>query len=359
MRLRVKEEASNLYATIRSYALRGKLLSYKNLAELAEALSLDDLVNKLKLLPYKDALASLEAPYSARDIEKALITDLAKLHLLLAKASGSKLLFAYYRKYRALNIKGIVRAVLMNKGFEEIKELVNLDIEALVGTRDRILKLMQARSLDECVQASSGDEFFPEIRLLQQLNRAGQALDPQLLDVIIERAVMRDIAVNLFEDEGRKYLNLAGFELDSYNLMALLRGKSSNLPQGRLRELVVRPGYRLDAATINRIIAASDLEDAIRAVRGSVFASLIARLPQGQNPIEAIEAVLREELLKRARGTFAWGALGEECILAIILLKQEEVRLLSGLVWAVQERVPTKTIADTLLSHIKRVEEAR
>jgi len=351
----VKEEASKLYAVVRSYALRGKLLSYKALTELTQSLNLDDLINKLKVISYREALDSLEPPYTARSIEKTLNTHLATLHISLARASGSKLLFTYYKRYRATNIKAIVRALIMNKGFDEIKELVNLDVEALVGRRDVVAKLMQARSLDECVQLLTGDEFYEELRTLQRLLKTTQITDPQLIDIIIERAVVRDIAATLFEEGEEAYIELAGFDIDTYNILAILRGKALALPQQRLRELIVRPMYKLDETIISNMIASSSVEEALRLLRDTPYGVVLGRASQDISNLESIEGVLREELLRRALLTFTWRTLNEACLLAIILLKREEIRIISGIAWALQEGVPNKIVVDTLLEPMKRI----
>jgi vacuolar-type H+-ATPase subunit C/Vma6 len=353
--LKVREEASKLYAIVRSYALRGKLLSYKGLTELAQSLNLDDFVNRLKVSSYKEALAVLEPPYTAPAIEKCLNTYLAILHISLARASGSKLLFAYYKRYRAMNIKAIIRALLMNKGFDEIKELINLDVEALVGRRDVIAKLLQARNLDECVQLLTGDEFYEELWILQRLLKTEPISDPQVIDVIIERGVVRDIATALFEEGGEPYLDLAGLDLDSYNIMAVLRGKTLGLSQQRLKELVVRPMYKLDETLIGKIIASTDAEEALRILRDTAYGAVIAKIPQDVRDLEFLERALREELLRRAMLTFTWKTLNEACLLAILLLKQEEIRIINGIALALQEGVPNKIVMDTLLEPLKRI----
>ena len=80
--------SKNVYASVKSYSKRGKLLKKEDFQTLAESRDLDELMIRIKNTVYADAVAEVEKPYTSQNIESALRSHLADIHYGISKTAG-------------------------------------------------------------------------------------------------------------------------------------------------------------------------------------------------------------------------------------------------------------------------------
>ena len=98
--------SKNVYASVKSYSKRGKLLKKADFQTLAESRDLDELMTRIKNTVYGEAVSEVEKPYTSLGIESALKSHLAEIHYSIAKTAGeSRILDAYYLKFIISNLK--------------------------------------------------------------------------------------------------------------------------------------------------------------------------------------------------------------------------------------------------------------
>ena len=73
------------YSATKAYSYRGGILDSSTIISLTESSDLDELVTKLKATAYDTAVSRLDAPYSARKIEKACYEHVSDIHSNLMK----------------------------------------------------------------------------------------------------------------------------------------------------------------------------------------------------------------------------------------------------------------------------------
>ena len=160
--------SQRVFATVKSFSQRGKLLSKAELQTLAESRDLDELITRIKNTKYADSVAKVVKPYTAATIESALRSKLADIHYSIAKTAGdSDILDAYYLKFIISNLKMILKGKALGKTQEEIEPYLNLHAEELIKQRDVVIKSLVAKDLEEAVvsmtlhTSTSGVSFFP------------------------------------------------------------------------------------------------------------------------------------------------------------------------------------------------------
>jgi V/A-type H+-transporting ATPase subunit C len=72
--------AQKVYASVKSYSQRGRLLPKSVLQTLAKSRDLDELVPRIKNTKYVDSVSKITKPYTAEKIESALRSHLADIH---------------------------------------------------------------------------------------------------------------------------------------------------------------------------------------------------------------------------------------------------------------------------------------
>ncbi|HYC27038.1 MAG TPA: V-type ATPase subunit [Nitrososphaerales archaeon] len=185
--------SSRTYVGTKAFALRGTLLDSPTVQKMAEATSLDELVNRLRTTPYSEVLSILLQPYSARRIELALRERLAYVHHSITQGGGRYgILQLYYLKNIAWDLKLALKAKALGRPYEETMEYLDMKAEELVGRRDLILKVLSARDINEAVTVLSGSEFFGDVE--KALGAYAARGEVRLFDVYIDHAVLSAIS---------------------------------------------------------------------------------------------------------------------------------------------------------------------
>ena len=114
--------AKNVYASVKSYSKRGKLLKKADFQTLSESRDLEELMTRIKNTIYGDSVSDVQKPYTSQKIENALRGHLADVHYSIAKTSGDKSIFnAYYMKFIISNLKSVLKGKVLGKSQEEIE----------------------------------------------------------------------------------------------------------------------------------------------------------------------------------------------------------------------------------------------
>ena len=78
-------DSKNVYASVKSYSKRGKLLKKDDFQTLTESRDLDELMTRIKNTVYAEAVTGVEKPYTSHGIESALRGHLAEVHYGISK----------------------------------------------------------------------------------------------------------------------------------------------------------------------------------------------------------------------------------------------------------------------------------
>jgi V/A-type H+-transporting ATPase subunit C len=138
-------------------------------------------------------------------------------------------------------------------------------------------------------------------------------------------------------------------DIDSYNVLAILRGKFWNLSTNDINELIVTTTSKVTKDTLQKMINAEKISDAIGELSNTVYDGII---PQGAaNDIDAImqlESGFEAIGLKRVIGSFRT-MFSVGIMLAALKLMIVEVRNLSAIASGIEQKVPTETIVSRLV----------
>src|SRR3989304_3300171 len=156
--------SQKVFAAVKSYSKKGRLLPKSEFQTLAESRDLDELMIRIKNTNYADAVSKISKPFTSEKIESALKSHLADIHYSISKTGGgSKVLEAFYLKFIISNLKLILKGRILGKSQEEIEPRLNLHAEELIKQRDVILKALVAKDLEEIVSSLNSTVFGEDI----------------------------------------------------------------------------------------------------------------------------------------------------------------------------------------------------
>ena len=338
-----------IFGTVLSHGMKGRMLTRNELQTLAEARDIEELVTRMKNTVYLDALSRLTKPYNAEKIEGALREHLVNNHVkMVSIAGGSGVLNAYFVKYITWNLKLILKGKALGKSYEELVPKINLRAEELVGRRDTMVKALVAKNLEEAVAALAGSEFGEDAA------KAAAAYkdkgDLRLFDTYIDHVFYRDLGKALtIESQSPEVKNIVASDIDSYNILAVLRGKYWNLSQNDIDDLIVATTSKVPKDTLQKMINIEKVSEAIMELGNTVYKDIIPQSSTNDiNAIMQLEASFESLQLKRVISSFRT-MFNVGIMVAALKLMIIEVRNLAAIASGVEQKVPAESIMTNLV----------
>jgi len=338
--------SKNVYASVKSYSKRGKLLKKSDFQTLAESRDLDELMTRIKNTIYGDSVADVQKPYTSQGIESALRSHLADIHYSIAKTSGnSGVLDAYYMKFIISNLKSILKGKVLGKSQEEIETHVNLHAEELIKQRDIVIKALVAKDLEETVASLNSVEFGEEIAKAASLYNEKKNI--QIFDTYFDKILYQHLAGAMKNYIDKDATKLVGMDIDFYNILSVIRGKFWGLQEEQIQDLIVSqtPTAR---ELLGRMISAATIRDAFNELSNTKYKNLI---PQTENELDAIaeferafEMAIYQTALRSFTKMFSFAT-----IVGITKLTAFEVRNLAAIAFAVEQKIPTEITMSKLI----------
>src|ERR687883_1133628 len=339
---------SKIFGTVLSHGMRGRMLTKGELQTLAESRDIEELVTRIKNTVYLDAFAKLTKPFTAEKIEGALREYLVNTHAKMVNVTGGAgIINAYFVKYITWNLKIVLKGKALGKSYEELVPKVNLRAEELVGRRDIVIKALVAKNLDESVAAIATSEFG------EDASKAAAAYkekgDLRIFDTYIDHVFYHDLGRAITaESQSPDAKKVASTDIDSYNVLAVLRGKFWGLDSSEINDLIVSTTPKVTRDTLQKMINVEKIPEAISELSNTVYNGVIPQT--ASNDIDAImqlesnfEAVGLKRIIGSFRSMFSVGIM-----LGALKLMMIEVRNLSAIASGIEQGVPTETIVSRL-----------
>lgn len=334
-----------VFAGVKSYSLKGKLMTKKELQTLSESRDLDELVTRIKNTTYNDAISKVQKPYTTQKIELALRDRQADLHHTMTQASGgSNVMFAYYLKFILKNLKIILKGKILGRPQSEIESMISLHPEELIKERDIVLKALIAKDFEEAASVLKGIGIGEEIEEMYSLYNERKQI--QVLDMYFDKFFYENLGRTMKSSGDFSLHSVCGIEIDYYNIMSILRGKFWNLDENQLQHLIVSNASSESRETFTKMISADSLKSALNELLSTHYKGLV---PQDEtDAISKFERSFEWKIYNTMNAQFV-RIFGFSTIVAIVRLLDFEVRNLSAITYAVEQKIPSDTVMSKII----------
>ena len=341
------------YVYALSFSTKGKLLSRRELEELASSRGLEDFVAALRATHYFEALTNLPPRPNARSVERALWGHLYRYHRrLLRTTSWSPVLWALYERHLFRSMKALVRGMASRLSQEELMREVDLTAAELVGERDVFARAMASKDFTELLASLGGTRFEgPVGRTLSVYERTG---DPAAIDLEMDKESMRSVAKaieRLGRWERRWLMWAMEWYLNSTVLEALLRGKQWGFEPGELRRAVEGIPCTVPEPVLGVMVEAREVEEVARALQ-LIEGRSVPRLSSHEG-LPEMASELREKgwrgAVTRFRKLFLTSSSHMVLAVASLFLLEEEVRKLVGISAGIELGLPKSKVLEALV----------
>jgi len=337
----------NVYASVKSYSQRGKLLKRADLQTLAESRDLEELMTRIKNTIYGDAISNVQKPYTSQSIESGLRGHLAGVHYSIAKTAGdSDILDAYYMKFIISNLKQILKGKVLGKSQEEIETHINLHAEELIKQRDTIIKALVSKDLEETVASLNSVQFGDEISKAASLYNETKNL--QVFDTYFDKILYQQLGRALKNTRDREVIKLVGMDVDFYNLLSVIRGKFWGLDDSQIEDLIVSQTPSVPKELLQRMMASATIRDAFAELLNTKYKNLI---PDVENELDAVAQFERsfEMAIYNSSARSFTKMFSFATIIGITKLTSFEVRNLAAIAYAVEQKIATDITMSKLI----------
>ncbi|AJZ76510.1 V0D/AC39 family V-type ATPase subunit [Candidatus Nitrosotenuis cloacae] len=334
-----------VFAGVKSYSIKGKLMTKKDLQTLSESRDLDELVTRIKNTTYNDAISKIQKPYTTQKIEIALRDRQADLHHTMMQASGgSNVMFAYYLKFILKNLKIILKGKILGRPQSEIESMISLHPEELIKERDIVLKALVAKDFEEAASVLKGIGIGEEIEQMYSLYNERKQI--QVLDMYFDKFFYENLGRAMKSSGDFSLHSVCGIEIDYYNIMSILRGKFWNLDENQLQHLIVSNASSESREMFTKMISADSLKSALNELLNTHYKGMV---PQDENgAISKFESSFERKIYNTMNSQFV-RIFGFSTIVAIVRLLDFEVRNLSAITYAVEQKIPSDTVMSKII----------
>ncbi|MGI0019340.1 MAG: V0D/AC39 family V-type ATPase subunit [Nitrososphaera sp.] len=340
---------NKIFGTVLAHSMRGKMLSRSELQTLAESRDIEELVTRMKNTIYLDALAKLVKPFTAEKVEGALREHLVNTHAkMVTLASGAGVLNAYFVRYITWNLKIILKGKALGRTYEELLPKVNLRAEELVGRRDLAVKALVSKDFDEAVASLQGSEFGEDAR--KAATAFKEKGDVRVFDTYLDHAFYKSLDKSMFsESKLQDVQKLVTVDIDTYNVLAVLRAKYWGLSAAETNDLIVTTTTKITRDTLQKMINVEKIQEAIGELSNTAYRDLVPK--SAANDIDAImqlEAGFERASIRRIMASFRTVfTLGN--MLASLKLMSFEIRNLAAIAAGVEQKIPVDKIMASLI----------
>jgi V/A-type H+-transporting ATPase subunit C len=142
---------------------------------------------------------------------------------------------------------------------------------------------------------------------------------------------------------------LVAIDIDSYNVLSLMRAKLWDLPPSQTRDLIVEPIFDVPSKALRGLINAANIAEALKHLAVTTYRRIIPSGISEEEIIPRLEAGFELIGYKEALKTFLWQIYGLGVVLGIVKLRELEVRNLSAIAFGVEQAIGLHNIMPKLV----------
>ena len=326
------------YAAIHSRVrvMYSTLLSPQKLADLANAPDLSGLVGLLKDTPYGPYLEGLEdKDLTSKQVMHQLQKRLADVYITLihtAPAHTRSLLTELFRHFEIDNLKAILRAIVINSSWEQVREIL-FPLGSLAKLPAE--KMLEAGTIEAAVAQLIHTPYYDTLSHAVKRYTEERSLFP--LEVALDLDYWRTLWINANRLPGQdrtQALRIVGPLVDMNNLMWAMRYRVyHHLSEEEIINYTLPFGYRVRDEDIRAIAAGADMARIVmRVYPGLINVDNLLQDPERGLP--KLELQLQRRLRQQLNAVFTGYPFHIGLPLAFVILNELELQDLTVLIEA-------------------------
>ncbi|MEM4315685.1 MAG: V-type ATPase subunit [Nitrososphaerota archaeon] len=344
----------SVYSVARSYALKSYLLPYPSIEELVDSRSLEDFVDRLRATPYGSHLAQMQRPITPIRVERALWRSLVDTHFSMMRTSHNRpILDAYFSRHLHINLKAVLRGKAIGKSYEEIMETVDLYPETLLHVRDQVMRAVNARDIQSAVAEVAKTELGNVARI--SLRVWSEHKDLAAFDAAVDRIFLENLLTSyqrLSKSDRKDYKAIISLDVDTGIAVTILRLRSWGVLPPDVVKFIPKAGVEIGDEDIRGLLDVKEPGEAVSILSGAFAWLRTTAVKDFQTLIRELERMAVEAKISLASKYYFRRPMRNVLTLAILILKEAEVRNLATIATGLYEAQPSSSIISRLVKTV-------
>jgi len=338
--------AAFAYPAARTKAMSGGMLRERKLRQLADSYSYKDIIASFEGTSYEKYVAGKK---DIAEIEKGLAMALAEDYskiVSMAPQTAKPFFKILNQRYSVRNIKSILSAKTagLKPSIVWPSPLSDAFIQRLSETEglQESLELLKFTAVGNSVENLNAESGIGKIQ---------RELDRFLFERLFEKKKIRELAEKTgVMNDSENLSKLFGYYIDSLNIKIALRAINSGLNEKEWKNLRIENYFFLSEKNLDAMISL-DLQSAAGALEGTPYQSIVAESLKsaGNRKLYLVEKALDRFYSEKIREAYLKQPFGLTPLGAYLLLKENEIKTLFGILNGVQEGIPKEKIKELFI----------
>ncbi|MGC8663439.1 MAG: V-type ATPase subunit [Thermoplasmata archaeon] len=349
---------SYAYAYARAKAIESSLLNTSIIDQLVSAPDLQQIISILMETPYKEYISFYSTKYSGVElIEMSLNSHLVKISriaLNITPRIGLDALRSYVSKWDIANIKIIISSKVLGRKINETEMFLLSERDLPAGivagqiTSEDFKIMIEEQDIDSIVKYllkfPYGKVLMENMESFKKTGDPGQmllSLDLFYFDNLIQK-------IKLFQGNEMPVLHLISSQIDSKNIMTLIRGIDMGISPPELRKYMV-DGGNLKGQKLDDLLHASSINDIVDKVKDIYDLSKALEIYNESKDIKEFEIQLENYIINRNISSFRIASPGFASVIGLLLMFETERENIRKVAYGKQYKFSNERIKSMLI----------
>lgn len=349
---------SYAYAYARAKALESNMLNQSVINQLLSAPDVNQIVNGLMETPYRDYISYYSTKYSGVDLIETSVNSnlvkISKIALNITPRIGLDALRSYISKWDIANIKIIISSKVLGRKINETEMFLLSEWDLPAGivagqmTSEDFRIMIDEQDIDSVIKYLLK---FPYGRVLmdnvESFKKEGDPGEMLLsLDLFYYRNLLEKI--KLFQGNEIPVLHLISSQIDSKNIMTLIRGMDMGLQPTELRKYMIEGG-NLKGQRLDDLLHASSIGDIVEKVKDIYDLTKAFEKYSESRDIKEFEIQLENYIAIRNISSFRIASPGLASVIGLLFMFETERENIRKIAYGKQYRLSNERIKSMLI----------
>ncbi len=349
---------SYAYAYARAKAIESDLIKSEKLNSLVSTRDLNQFINSLNDTHYREYFSYFSTKYSDINLVEVAINSylvkISKISLNICPRVGLDALRAYISKWDVQNIKTVISSKVLGRSVKETESFLISEHDLPAGLIAGPLSHEEFRLMLEMPDVESIINFllkFPYGKVLyEKLDSYRKTGDPGEMLIALDLFYYKTLQekIRIVNGNEMPILHLISSQIDTKNIMTIIRSIESGLNPNDVRNLLIEGGS-LKGNRLEDLLHSNSVEDVVEKIKNVYDLTSALNKYRSEKDIKEFEIELERYIVERNISSFRLSSPGLSSIIGLLLMFETERENLRKIAYGIYYGLSEERIKSMLI----------
>jgi len=349
---------SYAYAYARAKAIESDLIKSEKLNSLVSTRDLNQFINSLNDTHYREYFSYFSTKYSGINLVEVAINSylvkISKISLNICPRVGLDALRAYISKWDVQNIKTVISSKVLGRSVKETESFLISEHDLPAGLIAGPLSHEEFRLMLEMPDVESIINFllkFPYGKVLyEKLDSYRKTGDPGEMLIALDLFYYKTLQekIRIVNGNEMPILHLISSQIDTKNIMTIIRSIESGLNPNDIRNLLIEGGS-LKGNRLEDLLHSNSVEEVVEKIKNVYDLTSALNKYRSEKDIKEFEIELERYIVERNISSFRLSSPGLSSIIGLLLMFETERENLRKIAYGIYYGLSEERIKSMLI----------